>query len=315
MQTILGASGSIGKLLAEELRHYTTRIRLVSRNPKKVNDTDELLPVDLTLPGAVNMAVNGSEVVYLTLGFNYDIKVWEANWPVLMKDTIEACIKHNAKLVFFDNVYTYDKDEIHHMTEVTKVNPSSRKGGVRREINEMLMAAVRDRNLSALIARSADFYGNDSSTTFVAELALKNLAAGKSAQWFMNSGKVHSFTYIPDAARATALLGNTPDAYGQVWHLPTDPARINVTDFIGMIADELNVKPRIRVLPMFMIRAIGLFLPVIREMPEMMYQYDRDYYFDSSKFTKRFGFKPTPYSEGIREMCKGYQVAAQKPAA
>jgi nucleoside-diphosphate-sugar epimerase len=82
-----------------------------------------------------------------------------------------------------------------------------------------------------------------------------------------------------------------------------------------MIAGELNVKPKIMVLPMFMIRAIGLFIPVIREMPEMMYQYDRDYFFDSSKFTERFGIKATPYTEGIRAMCQAYSQAVQKPAA
>jgi nucleoside-diphosphate-sugar epimerase len=149
----------------------------------------------------------------------------------------------------------------------------------------------------------------------VTQLIFRNLAAGKSAQWFIRSTGVHSFTYTPDAAKATALLGNTNDAYGQVWHLPTDNTKITVTEFAGMIASELKVKPNIRAIPLFIIRMLGLFIPVMKEMPEMVYQYDRDYFFDSSKFERRFGIKPTPYREGIKEMCSAYSYIGQKSAA
>jgi nucleoside-diphosphate-sugar epimerase len=314
MQTILGANGTIGTLLAAELPKFNDRVRLVSRNPHRINDTDELLSVDLTLPGSVDRAVKGSDVVYLMVGFNYNIKVWEKRWPVLMRDTIDACIRYKAKLVFFDNVYLYDENEIPHMTEGSRVNPSSRKGAVRKEISEMLLTAVREGKLNALIARSADYYGTDSKTSLVNQLIFKNLAAGRSAMWLMSTSTKHSFTYASDAAKATALLGNTADAYGQVWHLPTDPETLTTADFIGMIARELNVKPRIRILPLFIIRTLGLFIPVMKEMPEMVYQYDRDYFFDSSKFVKRFRFKPVSYHEGIKEMCRTYLSFAHRPA-
>lgn len=306
MQTILGANGTIGKILAKELSQYTDRVRLVSRNPRRINETDELHPADLLKPGAVDSAVEGSDVVYLVVGLEYRLKVWEQQWPLLMRETIDACIRHNSKLVFFDNIYMYDKNSLPHMTEETPVNPSSRKGAVRKHISEMLLSAERKGKLTALIARSADFYGPDNKSSFVNEMVLKNLAAGKSAMWFMNKNAVHSFTYTPDAAKATALLGNTPNAYGQVWHLPTDSSKLTGTDFIRLCAGELKVKPRITVLSQLMIRVLGLFIPVMREMPEMMYQYDRDYFFDSSKFTSRFGIAATPYPAGIRESCRSF---------
>src|SRR5664279_1524659 len=105
MQTILGANGTIGSVLAKELVKYTNKIRLVSRNPRKVNETDELFSADLSNPANVDQAVEGSDVVYLVVGLDYKIKVWEENWPKLMRATINACIKHKARLVFFDNVY------------------------------------------------------------------------------------------------------------------------------------------------------------------------------------------------------------------
>ena len=99
MQTILGANGTIGSVLAKELTTYTNKIRLVSRSPKKVNPGDELFPADLSNPAEVEKAIAGSEVVYLLVGFDYNIKVWREKWPKLMRATIDACIKHKAKLV------------------------------------------------------------------------------------------------------------------------------------------------------------------------------------------------------------------------
>lgn len=308
MQTILGANGTIGKILAQELPAYTDRIRLVSRNPIRVNESDELLPLDLTQPGTVDKAVQGSDIVYLVVGLEYSLKVWEQYWPALMRDTVNACLKHGAKLVFFDNVYMYDKSHLSHLTENTHVNPPSRKGAVRKKISDMLLEAVRDMGLQGLIARSADFYGPGNENNFINQMVLKNLKSGKKPMWFVGPDIKHSFTYTHDAGKATALLGNTPDAYGQVWHLPTDTRPVTGKEFISMIASEFGIKdPKISILPKWMLRPLGLFIPVMKEMPEMMYQYDRDYFFDSSKFTSRFGIKATPYEEGVRVTCQAYR--------
>lgn len=302
MQTILGANGTIGKILASELKNYTNEIRLVSRNPKKVNDTDELFPADLSNPIMVDKAIEGSEVVYLVVGFEYSFKVWKENWPRLMKATIDACIKHKAKLVFFDNVYLYDISSMGHITENSPINAPSKKGKVRMEIAEMLMKEVKAGNLTALIARAPDFYGPDNEKSFLIEVVYKNLLKEKRPNWFIDANKKHSFIYTPDAAKATALLGNTPDAYNQVWHLPTDSNSLTGAEIIDLFNKEMNTSKKVMVLPMFMLKILGIFMPFMREMPEMMYQYDRDYFFDCSKFNNRFNFTTTTYQEGIRKV-------------
>ncbi len=307
MQTILGANGTIGKLLAKELMAYTDRIRLVSRNPIRINVTDELLAADLSQHGAVDKAVRGSEVVYLVVGFEYKAQVWEEKWPALMRDTIDACAKHGAKLVFFDNVYMYDKNKISHMTEETAIGPPSRKGAVRKRISEMLLEAAAEGWIQALIARSADFYGPDNENNFITQMVIKNLKEGKKAMWFVSPDIKHSFTYTQDAAKATALLGNTPDAYGQVWHLPTESRPVTGKEIITMIASEMGAEPKISLLPKFMLLPLGLFIPIMKEMREMIYQYDRDYFFDSSKFTRRFGISATSYDDGIKATCQAYK--------
>lgn len=301
MQTILGANGTIASVLAKELKTYTSQIRLVSRHPKKVNDTDELFPAELSDPAQVEKAIAGSAVVYLLVGFDYKIKVWRENWPKLMRATIDACIKFNAKLVFFDNVYLYDINAIGHMTEESIINPPSKKGKVRQEIAGMIMNEAKAGKLTALIARAADFYGPDNEKSFLIETVYKNIKKGKKPNWFMDATKKHSFTYTPDAAKATAILGNTADAYNQVWHLPSDKNALTGNELAALFNSEMNASKKVMVVPMFMIKILGIFIPLMREMPEMMYQYDRDYFFDSGKFEKRFDFKPTPYAEGIKQ--------------
>jgi nucleoside-diphosphate-sugar epimerase len=300
MQTILGANGTIGSVLAKELITFTDKIRLVSRYPRKINETDELYQADLSNPAVVDQAVAGSDVVYVVIGFDYDLKVWEEKWPKLIKATISACIKHNARLVFFDNVYMYGINSIPHMTEDSPYNPPSKKGAVRKQIAQMIMDEVKAGRLMALIARSADFYGPDNDKSFVNEMVYKNFLRGARANWFVDADKKHSFTFTPDAAKATALLGNTDDAYNTIWHLPTDKNTLTGRQFVQLFAREMKVRDKIFVMPVWLIRIVGIFVPVLKEMPEMMYQYDRDYFFDSSKFEKRFKFKTTTYEEGVK---------------
>ncbi|HMU47850.1 MAG TPA: NAD-dependent epimerase/dehydratase family protein [Chitinophagaceae bacterium] len=299
MQTILGAGGDIGKDLAKELTKYDTNIRLVSRNPQKINATDELFSCNLTDAQGVMKATEGSAVVYLVAGLQYKLKVWQKEWPLIMKNVIDACKAHKAKLVFFDNVYLYDIEGIPHMTEATKINPPSKKGKVRAALVRMIEDETAKGNLTALIARSADFYGPCIKNSMLTQTVFNNFKKGKKANWLCSVNYKHSFTYTPDAAKATALLGNTPDAFNQTWHLPTASPAMTGKEWIDAIAAAMNAKPKYIVAGKTLVRVMGLFNPIMKELAEMLYQQDRDYVFDSSKFEKRFNFKPTPYAEGI----------------
>jgi len=301
MQTILGANGTIGSELVKELTAYTNKIRLVSRNPKKINESDELFPADLSDDQQVEKAIAGSEVVYLLVGFEYKLTVWKDKWPKLMRAVLDACIKHKAKLVFFDNVYLYDISAIPHMTEESPINSPSEKGKVRQQIAGMMMDEIKSGKLQGLIARSADFYGPRNEKSILLEMAYKNLKKGKSPGWMIDADKIHSFTYTPDAAKAVAILGNTPDAYNQVWHMPTSGEKLTARQIIELFNKEMGVSKKIQVMPMWLLKILGLFIPVLREMPEMKYQNDRDYFFDSSKFNTRFSFTPTSYQEGVKQ--------------
>ncbi|WPQ65838.1 NAD-dependent epimerase/dehydratase family protein [Chitinophaga sancti] len=296
MQTILGSGGAIGTPLARELKAYTDKIRLVARKPVQVNGDDELITADLTNAADVDRAVAGSEVVYLTVGLEYNIKVWRRDWPIIMKNVIDACIKHNARLVFLDNVYMYGKNEIPHMTESSTIAPPSKKGEVRAALHHMLLQA---KGLKMAIARSADFYGPGVKNGMLTITVQEEFKKGKRAYWQLDDTKIHTFTYTQDAAKGTAIIGNTPDAFGQVWHLPTSSEKVTGKEFIERIAGIMQVQPKYYILARWMMGLMGLFVPIVKEIKEMSYQYDRDYIFDSSKFEKRFNFKPTTYATGL----------------
>lgn len=300
MQTILGSGGAIGIPLAKELKKYTDQIRLVSRNPKKVNDTDELCPIDLNDVTQIDKAIAGSEVVYVVIGFEYKLSVWQKIWPSFMKAVIKACKTQNTKLVFFDNVYLYDKSAIPHMLETSPIHAPSKKGAVRQQLHEMIMNEVENKTLTALIARSADFYGPDNKSSALNLMVVDNLIKGKKAQAFGDINKIHTYTFTPDAAKATAILGNTVDAFNQVWHVPTTKEQLTNLQWIQLIANELKVEAKIQTIPVWMIKILGIFIPVMKEFPEMIYQNDQDYFFDSTKFEKRFGMSATAPKDGIK---------------
>lgn len=300
MQTILGSGGAIGIPLAKALKQYTDKIRLVSRNPQKVNETDELFPADFSDLTQIDRAIAGSEVVYVVVGFEYKLSVWQKTWPAFMQAVIASCKAHHAKLVFLDNVYMYDNSAIPFMTENAPIHAPSKKGAIRQQLHEMIMNEVKHNSLTALIARSADFYGPDNKNSGLNMMVLDNLMKGKKAQAFGDVNKIHTYTYTPDAAKATALLGNTEDAYNQVWHVPTTKEKLTSLQWIQLIADELKVEAKIQPVPVWLIKILGLFIPIMKEFPEMIYQYEQDYIFDSTKFEKRFGMQATAPKDGIR---------------
>lgn len=309
MQTILGSGGAIGNELAVALTRYTKEIRLVSRHPVRVNETDTIFSADLTHPEAAREAVRGSEVVYLIAGLPYTLKSWKRDWPVIIRNVIDACLEHQSRLVFFDNIYLYDGSKLDPIRETLAVNPPSEKGKIRAGLIRMIREAEKEKGLTALAARCADFYGPGLTPgDILAQTVIRPLMKGKTANWLVSDRFKHSFTYTPDAGKAVALLGNTPDAFGQAWHLPTAKNPPTGKEWIEMISRELGVAPKYRTVSKGMVSIMGLFHPAMREIKEMLYQYDKDYVFNSDKFEQAFPLQPTDYGTGIKEILAANRV-------
>lgn len=300
-QTILGAGGSIGIELAKCLKDYTSDIRLVNRNPAKINSTDQLLRADLTKKADIFKAIDGSHITYVTIGFPYKTKVWKQTWIPFIKNVIASCLEHNSKLVFFDNVYAIGGDNVNHIKENSPISPTSKKGEIRAEVDRLILESIDKNNLQAIIARAPDFYGGTSrQNSIIMNTVFDNFEKGKKAQWFCNAKVIHSMGYVPELAKGTAMLGNSPKAYNQIWNLPTDTQKITGEEWIQLFAAEMGTKNNYTVLPNWLMKFVGFFNPIIKEVAEMNYQYDRDYYFDSSKFNDFFNFTPIQNAVAVK---------------
>jgi len=306
MYTILGAGGVIAKEFSKILSQNNVPYTLVSRSPKPVNGA-LTRPADLTNATQTDEAVKGSAVVALCPGLQYDIRVWNEQWPLIMKNTIDACRKHNARLIFFDNVYMLGK-VTGVMTEDTPYDPVSKKGELRAKLAIRLMDEVKAGNLTAMITRAADFYGPDCHTSLLNTLVFDKMAKGKKSQWIADDRVVHSFTFTPDCGKALWLLSKKEDAWNQVWNMPTAAPALTGKEIISMAAKIFNAPEKHMIIGKGMIAILGIFMRIMHEMKEMLYQYDSDYVFDSSKFNNAFNFNPTSYREGFEITAAAYKL-------
>jgi nucleoside-diphosphate-sugar epimerase len=311
MLTVLGAGGAIGNELVKLLAAKNQPFRLVGRNPKATPAATETLAADVTDRDQTVRAVAGSSVVHLLVGLKYDRRVWHDLWPRIMSNTIEACKRAGAKLIFLDNVYMYGTVS-GPMTEETPFNPCSKKGEIRAKIATMLINEWKSGALAAMIARSADFYGPGAQNAVPNLLVFQPLARNRKASWLVNDAVPHSFTYTPDVAQSLMRLAGQPNAWNQTWHLPTAPNPLTGKEFVASAAKEFGVVPRHRVLSRPMLRVAGWFDPRVAESYEMLYQSDQPYLFDSSKFAREFGVAGTPYADGIRATAASFDREAHQ---
>jgi nucleoside-diphosphate-sugar epimerase len=292
---VLGGNGVVGRETIASLVEQGHDVASVTRSaPTPAPSHATSIVADLLDAASALRAVEGAEVAYLTVGLQYTTRVWRRDWPVILQNTIDACVAHGTHLVYFDNVYAYGKTDAP-MTESTPIRPSSRKGEVRAALLERLTTAARERGLVATVGRSADFYGPGASTSVFNTFAIDNVAAGKAPVWLFDAHQLHSMTYTPDIGRGLAVLGTDERARGRTWHLPTAPA-LTGDDYL-QLADGGTLTHK--TMSAATMRFGGVFVSAARESLEMAYQYTAPYVFDSSAFESAFDMAPTSYRDGI----------------
>ena len=297
MQTILGSSGQIGQELAKELyKSYTQDIRLVSRNPKKINEADQLFKANLLDFDETNASIAGSEIVYFAVGLPMDSTIWEKQFMVITKNVIEECKRNHSKLVFFDNTYMYPKDEQVQLENSSFV-PEGRKSTVRSDMAKLLMNEMDSGKLNAVICRAPEFYGPSYTQSITNTLIFNNIKEGKIPKIPISDKTARTLIWTPDASRAMALIGNTPDSYGQTWHLPCEKP-LTYQRMIELIQDTIGKQVNYKIIKMWKFKIASLFSKNARELQELLPRYKKDNIFSSDKFKNRFpDFEITSFEE------------------
>ena len=308
---VLG-TGAIGRAVAEELVRRGESVRMVNRSGKmdEVPEGVEVIASDLYEPANVREVTRGAKVVYQSTQPPYH--QWVEKFPQLQTSIIDGLTGSNAKLVLIENVYMYGDTQGQPMTEGTPYNAHTRKGRVRGEISNAAFAAHNEGRVRVTAARGGNFFGPWGTDSTMGARVFYPLLRGKPAQLIGRTDVPHTHTYVKDFGRALVILGEREEADGQVWHVPNDQPRMTQGELARLFAEEAGVEPKISSMGKLMMSIGGLFIPEAKESVEMMYEFDKPFVIDSSKFEKMFGMKATPIREAVKETVDWYKSHPEK---
>jgi len=257
---------------------------------------------------SVIAAARGSGQIVVAISFPYEGKVWREAWPKAVGNFVAACEATGARMVFIDNLYMYGPQTDPLVETMPLVDrgwkPAARSAATRIWINA---AAAGEARVVAL--RAPDFYGPGVGQSFLGDSSIGKLARGKPAVFVGSPDVLHDYAYVPDIARAATTLLAAPDsAFGQAWHVPHAPTR-TTRDILRIAAEALGVKLRISAMPAWMLGASAMFSPLLAELTEMRFQWDRPYHVDASRFAAAFWSDATPFETGVRETALAFREA------
>ncbi len=307
--TVLGASGNVGKLVVSYLAEKAYNVRAVGRKLPKYSDSRiSNHEVDFESLEQIMEIVEGSDSFICLIGLEYKTGVWQEKWPSLVEKLILVAEKTSSKFIFFDNVYGYGLVE-GKMTENSPLRAETGKGLVRQELDEMIQKAIDKKKIKAVIAKSADFYGPEIYSSVLSDRFFVWAKEKGTAEVFGNPLKKHNYTYVGDIAPALEKLINS-DFTGNI-HLPTQKPLTGL-EFGKVLEEVLNKPIKIVGLRKSTVFFLRLFIPILRELYEMMYQSENDYNFDSHKILKMFpDLKVTSYEEGFKETLDWWEKKAK----
>jgi len=261
----------------------------------------EHIRADVTNIEALQEACRGASVVYHCVNVPYPL--WAAHLLPIAEGIIEAAAAAGAKLIVMDNLYMYGRTN-GPMTEAMPRNAQGKKGRLRAALEVRLLEAHRSGHARVAIGRSSDFYGAKANSVPMF-LAVEPTLKGRTASWLGSLDAPHTLSYLPDVGWGLVTLAERDGSLGEVWHLPAAEA-LNGHQFIEMVFHELGRPPRMRVLRRPVLLLGGLFLPLIREATEVLYQYEYPFVMDASKFTRAFGARVTPHRDAIHQTIEAY---------
>jgi nucleoside-diphosphate-sugar epimerase len=302
--------GPVGRATTEALINRGTTVRVVQRS--RLADLPRgasFQACDVLDAAAVRAAIDGAGQVVVAIGFPYVGATWRASWPRAMQNLIKACEASRARMVFADNLYMYGPQH-DPLREDMALADYGIKPAVRAEITRIWMSASAAGRVRIAALRAPDFYGPGVTQSHLGEMAFGALARGKRATLIAPPDTPHDFAYVPDIARAVVTLLDAPDdAFGQAWHMPCAPMQ-TPREILQLGADALGVKLRIAALPLWSLPIMGIGSPMMREIAEMRFQWDRPYRVDARKFAARFWSDVTPFDIGARATALSFRTDA-----
>jgi nucleoside-diphosphate-sugar epimerase len=245
-------------------------------------------------------ALAGASVVYDCMNPSYD--KWPEQLLPIARGALHGAARAGASLVALDCLYMYGRPH-GAMREDSPLTPCSKKGELRVQLAAERFAAHRRGDVRVAVGRASDFFGPNLPQSAFSDRFYQRVLAGKPAECMGDPDQLHSYTYVEDIARALATLGGDTRSFGEVWHLPT-PAAETTRQLNVRMGRALGLDIKTARLPKWLVRGSGLFQPIMRELHEMMYQWETPYVLDDSKFRATFGVSATAMEVAVAETAR-----------
>ena len=311
LHVVFGA-GNVGRTLAADLSERGLAVRMVSRDePVALPEGVVWRAADAGDVGAAAEAASGAAVIYQCLNAPYS--KWPRQFPPLQRGVLAAAERLDALLVSLENLYGYGPTGGAPMTEDLPLVASTVKGRTREAMTQELLEARDSGRVHIAIGRASDFFGagvTEGST--LGERVFGNAVSGRKADFIGDPELLHTYSYVPDIARGLATLGTDERAVDQIWHL-AGPETVTTRHILELIGERVGHPVDSRSVSKLVLRALGVFNPVLRSMVEMTYQFDQPFVLDTSKYTAIFGDSGTPLPEAIADTVAWFQSRARGP--
>ncbi|MEV4514270.1 NAD-dependent epimerase/dehydratase family protein [Dactylosporangium sp. NPDC049525] len=307
---VIFGTGAIGLATLDALRRRGETARLINRSgAAPVPDDVEVIGGDASDPQFTTAVTRGANIVYQTLNPPYTR--WLEEFPALQAGVLAAAEANGARMVSMENVYMYGRPAGQPLTETRAYAAHTRKGQLRARMARDLLAAHESGRVEVAIGRASDYFGpRGGAQSNLGDRLFPAAVAGSAATVLGNPDQPHSYTYIPDIGEGLAVLGEHPDAVGQVWHLPNDPDTRTTRQLVD-IAYRQAGRPRTRLRQMrpALVRLAALTNRTLRELLEMQYQFDEPFIVDSSKIAAKLGVHATPVEQALADTLATYRTA------
>ncbi len=305
-QHIIFGTGPLGTAVMRALVRRGKPVRMINRTGRPSPATGsapavEIVAADAYDPTSAAKVVAGATHVYQCAQPAYHR--WPEQFPALQRTILEATAAAGARLIVAENLYMYGDPQGRALTEDMPHRPNTRKGRVRAEMTATLFDAHAKGRVRATAGRASDFYGPGD---LLGERLFGAALQGKTANGLGDLDQPHTFSYIEDFGEALVVLGERDEALGRPWHIPS-PEPLTQRALIRMIFDAAQLPAKIGGFSPLMLKLVGLFVPAVREVNEMMYEFTAPFVMDSSRFQKAFGLAPTPHTEGVRRTVEWFR--------
>lgn len=293
LQVVNGA-GPVGRTIAEQLAAAGHRVRVLTRSGSGPDHPlVERRKVDVSRPDQLAAALDGAAAVYHCIhGSRYSAKAWRAELPPAEQAVLRAAGAVDAVVVFPESLYSYGPVD-RPMTEDMPRAATVGKLGIRAELLRARAASAT----STVSVAASDFFGPQVVMAHAGERMVPAILAGKPIRVVASLDTPHSFTYVPDYAAAMIAAAGDRQLWNSVLHAPTGPA-VTQRQLIEAFATAGGVPvPKMSAIPAWLMRAVGVLSPAMRELAETAYQLQRPFVLDSSRSEQLLGLRPTPLAQ------------------